>query len=157
MGRLTKPDAPGIGSKGFFGSAAVPLAGFVIQAAFGLVPGFSANITGYAGDCTVGPGFTGSVLSGSPAPVFNPPTNLAFGDGSWGGYGGVALPIPYFGVSQDGVDSQNRFTSVTINGTTYLTAAADFFANGGGCGPTLWAWATPAGLIAGHAYSAVFA
>ena len=155
MGRFLQSEF-GLGSKGLFGiKTPAPPAGFVIQAAVGPVGGFSAAITGYNGNSTVlGPGLTGSVISVGVVPP--PPTvrfDLGIGDGNWS----IApLAPPYFGVSNGGPFPQNNFTSVTINGHTYLTAAADFFDNGAGCGPTLWAWIGIAGLVAGVKYPVVF-
>lgn len=158
MGRFTgAANQLGLGAKNFFGLKRTPApSGFVIQAAAGSVQGFSAAIVGWNGASgTIGPSFTGSVISG-PAAVWGPIAIFGFGDGDAGGFGGIALPPPYFAVYDGGLRNQNFFASVKLNGHTYLTSALDFFTNMGGCGPTLWAWQTIAGLIAGHQYPVVF-
>jgi hypothetical protein len=55
--------------------------------------------------------------------------------------------------------AQNSFTSLTIIefGLTLLTATADFFTNGGGCGPdAVWTWFAPPPLVVGNSYRFVF-
>jgi len=143
---------------------APPPAGFVIQPKlagsagqgvnFPGASGMSARVSWYGNNNGVaGAQFIGVTVSGQA--TFLPGGQFGFGDGN------NATRIPfvgnYFVVYQGAVSNQNDFTSVTINGHTYLTASVPYFDNAGGCGPTYWIWTgQPAGLVDGTAYSAVF-
>lgn len=158
FGKNIHPQA--IGGKGFFGSpAAAPAVatGFVVETALGVPQGFSFPFIGWDGNNGVlGPGSTGVLISGNAA-VWGAGQQFSFGDAQAGGFppgGGVP---PLFTITTSGVEPQNFFTSVNINGHTYLSAAASFFSNGGGCGPTIWEFASPAGLTDATQYPAVFA
>ncbi len=64
-----------------------------------------------------------------------------------------------FSVNVFGVFAQNVFTSLQIIelGLTLTALGADFFSNGGGCGPsTVWTW-NIAPLVIGNPYGFVFA
>lgn len=143
---------------GFFGPIFRPtpvLAGFVITTGLGVPSGFSFPFIGWDGmNGVVGPGTTGILVSGSTS-VFAAGAQFSFGDAQAGGFPPGGIP-PLFTVSSGSLYLQNQFTSVTINGHTYVTAAADFFDNNGGCGPTIWEWNVAAGLANGTNYAPVF-
>lgn len=70
------------------------------------------------------------------------------------------LGPPGFSVDVFGAVAQNVFASVQIIqlGVTLTTASANFFSNGGGCGPdTIWTWTGVPALVLGNPYGFVFA
>jgi len=130
------------------------LAGFVINVGDGVPQGFSFEVHGWDGlNGQIGPGSTGALVSGT-APFLGPGSQFCVGDAVGGFPPGLSPPL--FTVNLSSVASQSAFTSVTVNGHTYLTASVDFFSNGGGCGPTIWEWAVPSGMILGNDYAIVF-
>ncbi len=67
---------------------------------------------------------------------------------------------PGFSFLNFGNEAQNSFATLQIIelGLTLTTATADFFTNGGGCGPdAVWTWIAVPPLVVGNTYSFVFA
>ena len=96
----------------------------------------------------------GAITSGALPPFVTPGAPFAIGTDVAG------LGPSGFSVNVFGALAQNVFTSVQIIqlGLTLATAAADFFTNGGGCGPsTIWTWVAVPPLIIGNPYGFVFA
>ncbi len=166
FGAKTNPQ--GLGGKGFFGPAkAVGVAPpacsqQLIQAGnsggtdFPGSSGVANPIIGWFGNNDGNPneaGLWGINVAGQAA--FLPGGTYGYGDA----VAAVRVPTasPCFVVYQAGLQNQNAFVSVTVNGHTYSTATVPYFDNGGGCGPTYWIWTnTPSGMVAGQQYCVVF-
>lgn len=95
----------------------------------------------------------GALDSGGPPPFIVAGTPLAIGTNV-----GTSGP-PGFSFVVFGGFPQNSFTSLQLLdfGVTLLTATADFFTNGGGCGPdAVWTWLGVPALVVGSHYRFVF-
>jgi hypothetical protein len=117
--------------------------------------GIGSSFVGWFGqnDGVAGPGTFGSTVSGQG--LFLPGAFYGYADG----VDAIRIPFvgPFFIVYNPAASSQNAFSSVTINGHTYLTASVPYFDNAAGCGPTYWIWTgQPAGLVNGQQYCVVW-
>jgi hypothetical protein len=96
----------------------------------------------------------GALVSGAPpATVITPLGPYSIGQ-DVANLGPLGFSLEAFGAV-----AQNAFTSVEIIqlGVTLTTATADFWTNGGGCGPsTIWTWLGSYGFVVGHNYGFVF-
>jgi hypothetical protein len=105
------------------------------------------DATAEIGSTTIYRGFSTHVFGGFGALA---PTTYAGAqvqtilDGYFGGSSGNI-----FLVEMAGVRAANFFSSITVNGITYLTSAASFGVGAAGGAPSSWSWPSMAGLTAG--------